>query len=293
MKVQQLDLHFSNTPHAIGSFLVEGSKGFFLIESGPHSTFGQLKQHLADAHLSPRDLQAVLLTHIHLDHSGAAWALAQEGVKVYVHPKGVAHLIDPTKLIASAHRLYKEQMDTLWGKIEAIDEKNICPVQDKAHYEIAGVKVIAHATPGHAAHHIAWQIEQKIFTGDVAGVCIDQGPVIAPLPPPDIDINAWEQSIDRLEQLQPDTLYLTHFGAVNGNAAIQKHFQQLRKNIHSLIHFIQTYKHLDKEGLYAMFDAHIRSLLGKNAPVEAYYKANPPFMSVLGVLRYLKTQQRA
>src|SRR5262249_13735426 len=153
------------------------------------------------------------LTHIHLDHAGAAWAMAEMGANIYVHPRGYAHLADPSKLMASAKRLYQDQMDALWGTMKPIPAQQLVQVENGQKFTAGELEMVGWHTPGHAYHHIAWQCGKLVFTGDVGGVSIEGGPVQPPCPPPDIDPPAWKKSIELLRELQPERLYLSHFGA--------------------------------------------------------------------------------
>ena len=282
-QIQVLDLNFQSTPQSIASFLISSPKGHILVESGPHSTFPTLVNRLQDHGLTPKDLSALLLTHIHLDHAAAAWAIAQDQVPVYVHTVGVKHLIDPSRLIASATRLYQEQMHPLWGSIQPIKAEHIISAPDQANYTLAGLNVQAHHTPGHARHHIAWQIENNLFSGDVAGVRIQQGPTIAPLPPPDINIAQWLQSIQHIRKLDIENLYLTHFGLITGQKNIQEHLNALEENIQQSIAFLQKNKDLPTQERTQVFEEFIHKLIQYQSPniQKAYLKANPPFMSAL------------
>ena len=167
---QIIDLHFQNIPQAIAAFLLETDDGPILIETGPYSTFPALEAGLRGLGYSVDDVQHVLLTHIHLDHAGSAWAFAERGATIYVHPVGVQHLSDPSRLMNSARRIYKEEMDTLWGEMRSIPEDQIRAVAHGEEIGVGGRLFQAWHTPGHARHHIAWQVGNELFTGDVAGI---------------------------------------------------------------------------------------------------------------------------
>ncbi len=282
--IEVIDLHFLETPQSIAAFLVHTSAGPILVESGPHSTYDTLVSALAERNIAPADLQAVLLTHIHLDHAAAAWAIAAHGVPVYVHTLGAKHLIAPERLIASATRLYKDDMDRLWGKMQPIDPAYVRAVEDQQVLSFGDTKIIAHYTPGHARHHIAWEIaDEVIFTGDVAGVCIAGGPVFAPLPPPDINITQWEASIARLRSRSVQTLFLTHFDGIHGTSAIAAHLSALAENLMAFVGFVQARADWELAPRTHAFEEEVaRRLHGLPADIQAaYHKANPPFMSAL------------
>ena len=182
-----------------------------MIESGPYSTFEHLKKGLAKHGYQPSDVKHVLLSHIHFDHAGAAWAFANTGAKIYLHPFGAGHMHDPSKLVASATMIYGDQMDVLWGKMEGIPKENLVEMAHEQKLIIGEHTFTALHTPGHAKHHIAWEWGRTVFTGDVAGVKIGNGPVVPPCPPPDINLEDWNASIDLILKRNPEKLVLTHF----------------------------------------------------------------------------------
>jgi glyoxylase-like metal-dependent hydrolase (beta-lactamase superfamily II) len=173
--------------------------------------------------------RAILLTHIHLDHAAATGALVRHwpDLEVYVHERGAPHLIDPSKLLASAERLYGEDMERLWGEIVPVPEENVRALSGGE--SVLGMRVAY--TPGHASHHVCYFHEDSgtAFTGDVAGVRIPPSNLIVPpTPPPDIDIELWEKSIAIVEDWKPEKLALTHFGAVESPA---EHLAALRERL--------------------------------------------------------------
>lgn len=230
--VQTLDLDFMNTPGIIGCFLAPcPGGGFVLIECGPASTVGVLEKGVAEAGFSLDDLRAVCVTHVHLDHSGGVGTLARRtGADVFVHPDGFEHLLDPArKLLPSAERLYGDMMVPLWGHIEAVPEQQLHEVGDGDTVSIAGLELRAWFTPGHAVHHIAWQVGNDVATGDVAGVRFSPSThVLPPMPPPDINIDDWNRSLHLLRSLEPKRLLLTHFGAFDDPT---RHLDELEARI--------------------------------------------------------------
>lgn len=285
-----LDLHFQ-TDHTIASFVVETTEGPVLIETGPHSVLPYLETGLAGLGYRLSDIQHVLLSHIHFDHAGAAWALAQAGAQVHVHPFGYRHLLDPTKLYQSAKRIYGDQMEALWGDMQPIAEAQLHEVADEAKLVIGEHTFKAWHTPGHAVHHIAWQLGEVIFTGDVAGVKIGEGPVVPPCPPPDINLEDWKASLNRLRALQPKALYLTHFGLVDDYAA---HFDQLEGMLDDWAAWIKPHWEAGKSPTEVTpdFQAYAATQLRKAGldahQVDQYEAANPAWMSVAGLMRYWK-----
>jgi len=265
MKIHVIDLEFQGHKNGIAAFLIESSDGPILVETGPHSSLKTLEQAVNKLDYKLSDIKHVFITHIHLDHAGAAWCFADLGAKVYLHPVGYKHMHDPSRLLASAKMIYKDNMDRLWGTLKPISQDLLITVDHLSSVEVGGLRFVAHHTPGHAKHHIAWQVDDVIFTGDVAGVSINDGPVIPPCPPPDIDREAWMTSIDHLLSVDDiTTYYLTHFGKVTNVGCADEVLPEFRI-------FVQQY--LISEGL-SQDDA------------AAYEAANPSDMSATGLMRY-------
>src|SRR5512138_442134 len=168
--VLTLDLNFQGRPYAIASYLIRSGDGVVLIESGPGSTLPALEAGLAKEGLSPRDVTHVLLTHIHLDHAGAAGWLARQGAEVYVHPVGAPHMLNPEKLIASATRIYGDRMESLWGEFLPVSQDQLKVPNDAEPIRIGNMEFIPLNTPGHAEHHYCYLFEDILFCGDVGGV---------------------------------------------------------------------------------------------------------------------------
>src|SRR5512138_855367 len=199
--VLTLDLNFQGRPYAIASYLIRSGDGVVLIESGPGSTLAALQAALAKEGLSPRDITHVLLTHIHLDHAGAAGWWAQQGAKIYVHPVGAPHMIHPEKLLASAARIYGDRMQTLWGDFLPVPENQLIIANDRETIEIGDLRFTPINTPGHAEHHYAYLFEDICFSGDVGGVRIPGYQYLrVPMPPPELNIERWHESIARLQK---------------------------------------------------------------------------------------------
>ena len=218
--VRYVALNFRGAPHVIATAVVEGRGQVALVDTGPASTLPALREGLARGGLSLADVDALLLTHIHLDHAGAAGTIVAEHprVKVYVHERGAPHLIDPTKLLNSATRLYGDQMNALWGPFLPVPASQVKALTGGETVEAGGRSLSVAYTPGHASHHLAWfdRDSQIAFVGDVAGMRVPgQQFVMPPTPPPDIDLEAWETSVDRVLAWAPHSLFLTHFGLVS------------------------------------------------------------------------------
>jgi glyoxylase-like metal-dependent hydrolase (beta-lactamase superfamily II) len=218
--VRVIDVEHLGRPHVIGCWEVDGA----IVDPGPESSLPTLLAGLGEE--QPR---AILLTHIHLDHAAATGALVRHwpDLEVYVHERGAPHLIDPSKLLASAERLYGNDMERLWGEIVPVPEANVRTLSGGE--TVLGMRVAY--TPGHASHHVCYLHEDTgtAFVGDVAAVKVPGCRLVQPpTPPPDIDIEVWEDSIGEVESWQPERLALTHFGAVEDPAA---HLDAVRQRI--------------------------------------------------------------
>ncbi|MEM9018530.1 MAG: MBL fold metallo-hydrolase, partial [Verrucomicrobiota bacterium] len=197
------------------AFLVRGSEGAVLVETGPMSTVDVLIGELRLRGYEPKDISAVFLTHIHLDHAGAAGIFGEAGVPVHVHPKGAKHLVDPTRLIESARMVYGEQFDSLWGMMKAIPEELVVPVEDRELLSIGGLRIEVIETPGHAFHHHSYRIGESLFAGDAAGARVDRsGYLSVTSAPPQFHLSHTLASLERLIEVESESLYLTHFGLV-------------------------------------------------------------------------------
>lgn len=213
-----IDLNFRGSERVIATAVLAGPDGLVLIDPGPTSCLVTLEAGLRDRGCTLRDVRALLLTHIHLDHAGAAGSIVQRvpEVRVHVHERGAPHLIDPERLLASATRLHGDQMDTLWGAFLPVPADRIVVLQGGERLDVAGHSLRVAYTPGHAKHHVSYLDEQSgmAYVGDTGGVRVSGDYLIAPTPPPDIDIEAWRSSLDAIDGWQPVSLFLTHFGAV-------------------------------------------------------------------------------
>lgn len=265
----------------IGRVICAWQVGDVLIDPGPEPALPTLLEALGD--WRPR---ALLLTHIHLDHAGATGALARRwpDVEVYVHERGAPHVVDPSKLMASAGRLYGEDnMKRLWGDVLPVDAARVHALAGgETLRELAGGIRVAY-TPGHASHHVAYLHEEsgRAFVGDVAGVRIPPSDVvIAPTPPPDIDVEAWEASLDRIADWRPASLGLTHFGAVEDPGA------QLEATRTSLRDLAGLARRGDADLLENAVRGAIEREADGPATVQAYEAAVPPSHLYLGLERY-------
>lgn len=286
-----LDLNFLDIPQTVAAFLLPSSEGPILIETGPHSTLAHLHAGIRHAGFEPEEVKHVFLSHIHLDHAGAAWWFAQHGAQVYVHPKGLAHLADPAKLMASAKMIYQDEMDRLWGEMHSIEASQLVAVEHGQLFKLGELELHAWHTPGHAVHHIAWQWGDKLFTGDVAGVKIGNGLVAPPCPPPDINLPDWLHSIELMRQLPIKTLYLTHFGEV---PATENHWAELSSRLENWANWMKPYyeQGTSVADVSPLFQQYVKEELqasGLDAlGLSQYQAANPSEMSVTGLMRYWK-----
>jgi glyoxylase-like metal-dependent hydrolase (beta-lactamase superfamily II) len=212
-----VDLQFLGVPRIIATVVIVGPDGVALIDPGPSSTLPTLRAGLARAGISIGDLRTILLTHIHLDHAGVTGTLVSENpaLRVYVHEKGAPHMIDPAKLVASATRLWGDDMDRLWGEVRPVPADALIVLKGGERVTVSGRDLEIAYTPGHASHHVSYFNADSgvAFVGDTAGVRLDEaGFIVPPTPPPDIDLEAWRESLGRMARWQPATLFVTHFG---------------------------------------------------------------------------------
>ncbi|MFL5820919.1 MAG: MBL fold metallo-hydrolase [Solirubrobacteraceae bacterium] len=249
--------------------------GDVLIDPGPESALGGLVDALADE--PPR---ALLLTHIHLDHAGAAGALVRRWprLEVYVHERGAPHLADPGALLESARRLYGDDLDRLWGQVVPVPEERLRPLRGGESVE--GFRVAY--TPGHASHHVAYLDEGsgRAYVGDVAGARIEPADIVLPpTPPPDIDLEAWNRSLSLVAQWTPESLGITHFGVIDH---VFDHLATVRDRL-------AGWATLARELDAGAFEAHIRGEIAAAADPEtaaALAQAVPPEQQWLGLDRY-------
>jgi len=226
--IDPIDLHFLSIPESISCYVVRHADGAVLVECGPSSTLPALHEGLAQLQISPDEISDVLLTHIHLDHAGAAgwWARHGnhgQGACIHVHAAGAPHLLNPEKLIASATRIYGERMDTLWGEFLAVPEQKLHIPQDGDILEVGGIRFQAFDTPGHATHHLVYMCQDVCFCGDVAGVRLPGVRHLRlPTPPPEFHIPTWRDTLQKLQAQHAAgkfrRLGLTHFGLFDDTA---------------------------------------------------------------------------
>ena len=212
------DLLHRGRPRVIAAAVVRSAAGVALVDPGPASCLETLRAALAGAGIAIADVRALLLTHIHLDHAGAAGSLVRENpdIRVYVHERGAPHMIDPSKLLASAARLYGDALETLWGPFLPVPEANVRALAGGERIAAADRAFEVVHTPGHASHHVSFFDRDSgvAFVGDVAGVRTGRALfVLPPTPPPDVDVEVWAESIELVRRWRASTLFVTHFGA--------------------------------------------------------------------------------
>ncbi len=288
MDIHTIDINFFK-PGSIASFLIETRDGPFLIETGPDTTFKNLTASLNRLGYAVKDIKNVFVSHIHLDHAGAAWHFAEAGATIHVHGNGARHMADPSKLIASAKQIYKEDMDRLWGQIRPVPADRTHATTDGETVNIGGVSVQVMETPGHASHHNVYRIDNVMFTGDIGGVRIKSGPVFAPTPPPDINVEVWRESIKKIRQLKPSTLYLTHFGMFND---VTEHLERLEDMLLQWTDWIGSRLKQGKQDeiIIKEFEVYFKGLIqqinGDEGLFERYELADPAYMNAPGLIRY-------
>ena len=212
-----VDLNFYGVKGVIASVILHGPGGAAIIDPGPSSTLPALRAALDRAGIPLADVRTILLTHIHLDHAGATGTLVGENpaLRVYVHEKGAPHMVDPAKLLASATRLWGDEMDRLWGEMRPVPAEKLIILHGGERLTAGGRDLDVAYTPGHASHHVSYFSADTgiAFVGDTAGVRLQKGGfIMPPTPPPDIDLDAWRDSMARISAWHPATLFITHFG---------------------------------------------------------------------------------
>ncbi len=288
-------IHILDTRHLgragiIASTALETDEGLVLFDTGPESTFENLATELRTIHFSAEDVRHVFLSHIHFDHAGAAWRFAELGATIYVHPRGAPHLIDPAKLIASATRLYGDDMERLWGRLAPVPEERVRILQDNDIVRVAPFEVRAIATPGHAGHHHVYHWDDNVFGGDVAGVRLGGGPPTPPFVPPELDIESWLESIAKIRALNPAKLFLPHFGLVKGPVPVHLDALDERVRRWSLWFRDRIRAGHDEPQMTPAFAAYIAEELRAAGATEDetldYECADPSFMAVSAAVRY-------
>jgi glyoxylase-like metal-dependent hydrolase (beta-lactamase superfamily II) len=199
--------------NSIAAYFVQSARGLVVVDPGPGSTLPKLVQALQEHGFRPQDVTDVLLTHIHLDHAGAAGWLARQGARIHVHPLGAPHMLNPEKLLASARRIYGDAMEETWGEFLPVPESQLSIVQDGQTLSLGGLDFTALHTPGHAEHHAVYILDDLCFGGDIGGVR-RPGPVYLRLPfvPPETHLGKWRESLQKIQACGVRRMAVTHFG---------------------------------------------------------------------------------
>jgi glyoxylase-like metal-dependent hydrolase (beta-lactamase superfamily II) len=270
---EPIDLYHLGAERVIGCYLLESDDGLALFDCGPTTAIPALERGLALRGLALSDICHLLLSHIHLDHAGAAGALVrrQPELQVHVSEIGAPHLIDPTRLERSARRLYGDTFDDPWGEVAPVPDQNVHVVRD------ATLGLETFPTPGHASHHVCYlAADGTLYAGDAAGVRIQPDVYAAPpTPPPEFDLDAWNRTLDEMERRNPARLALIHFGVVDDP---QPHFAQLRRRLSAW-----AAEPLPEEAWLAKRET---ELAAESRNPKTYQRAMPLWQSYAGLRRY-------
>ena len=290
MTVHILDTLQLGRPGIIAVTALETKNGLALFDTGPESTFDNVTAGLQRVGFTPNDVRHVFVSHIHFDHAGAAWRFAELGATVYVHPRGAPHLIDPSKLIESATRIFGDSMQKLWGRVAPVPPDRVKILQDQDVVRLAPVDIRAIATPGHASHHHIYHWDESVFGGDVAGVRLGNGPPIPPFVPPELHIESWHDSIAKIRALNPAKLYLPHFGLVEGS--VSDHLDALDERVRRWSEWFREQIRVgaDEPQLVSEFAKYEHDDLyaggATEQEVQDYETADPSYMAVGAAIRY-------
>jgi glyoxylase-like metal-dependent hydrolase (beta-lactamase superfamily II) len=274
---EPIDLLHQGAERTVGAYLLDTSGGLALFDCGPASCLDALKAGLAERGVEPQDVKHLLLSHIHLDHAGAAGVLVREHpeLQVWVSEIGAPHLVDPSRLERSARRLYGDTFDALWGELAPVPEANVRIAADRA----AGLEVFP--APGHASHHVCYFDGTTLYAGDAAGVRIQpHDSVLPPTPPPDVDVEGWYRTIEEIERHAPERLALIHFGVADD---VSRHLTKLRERL-------DLWAQRVEEG--ATEEEFVAAAKADLPPEEAdaYDRAMPFWQSYQGLKRYWDTR---
>jgi len=279
-----IDLEHLGRSRVIAAYLLAGDEPA-LVDCGPTTCLGALEAGLAEEGLPVEDLRHLLLTHIHLDHAGAAGALVRRNPELRVHVSeiGAPHLVDPSRLEASARRLYGDDFDLLWGELLPLPAENVVVVEES----VLGLE--AWPTPGHASHHVSYlSADGTCFSGDVTGVVIAPSTLIAPVcPPPDVDLEAWERSLDSIAERRPERLCLPHFGVVEEPA---QHVERTRERLREWAARVRD--GATEEEFVRAADQELEEAADPET-AAAYTQAGPLWQSYAGLVRYWRKRGEA
>ena len=288
--IHTIDLNFLGRSGTIGAYLIPHSNGAILVETGPCSTIDNLITGLRQFGYDVPNITDVFLTHIHLDHAGAAGWWAKHGARIHVHENGAPHLINPEKLLASAGRLYGDMMDTLWGEFLPVPEAKLSIMHDQEVTLVGNLSIRALDVPGHASHHLAYLVGDACFSGDIGGIRLNPRHYLSlPMPPPDFHLEKWRGSIRYIQKYNPTRIIPTHFG-IYPDASW--HLQAVLEELDEIEEWIEAKLPLklsleDLRQQFIQFEQTRASKYGvEKTVVEAQQIANPSFMSADGIFRY-------
>ncbi len=272
-----IDLFHAGNARTVGVYLLDTAGGLALHDCGPSSCLDALKAGLADRGHELQDVRHLLLSHIHLDHAGAAGTLVREHPELQVHVSevGAPHLVDPSRLERSARRLYGDAFDTLWGELAPVPEENVHLAEDRV------LELECFPSPGHAAHHVCYFDGETLYAGDAAGVRIQpHRSVLPPTPPPETDVEAWHRTLERIERCEPHRLALIHFGVAED---VGRHLAELRERLDAWAGRVES---------GASEQEFVAAARGDLASAEAddYELAMPFWQSYAGLRRYWDTR---
>jgi len=288
--VHVLDTHQLGTSGIVAATALETNDGLALFDTGPESTFDNVAAELGEIGFMPTDVRHVFLSHIHFDHAGAAWRFAELGATIYVHPRGALHLIDPAKLIVSAERLFGGDMQRLWGRIAPVPERNVRILHDGDRVRLPPFEIRAIETPGHASHHHVYVWENNLFGGDIAGVRLGHGPPVPPFVPPELHIESWLESLEKIRAANPAKLYLPHFGLVQDSVPAHLDAMEERVRRWSAWFLDRIRSGADEQQLIREFAEYEKADLltgGANETLARDYEtADPSYMAIPAAFRY-------
>lgn len=291
-----IDLDFLGINEAIPVFVFPTHGKIFLVECGPGSTLVTLERKLKPLGYGLDDISDVFITHIHLDHAGAAGSLARRGARIHVHPSGARHLIDPEKLITSAERIYGDQMQTLWGDFLPVAEKDLSILEDGQVIKVGDIEINAIHTPGHANHHIAYVIDGICFSGDVGGSRMPgQKFITLPMPPPDFHLETWYQTIEKLKGLDLKQIVVTHYGAFDDVAwhlaTLQEKLEDIDVWMRKVMPTAQTLEDVHQQYMRWIQTEYDRYGIPEEIR-KKYEGASPSWMTPAGLFRYWNKYRR-
>lgn len=299
--IDYIDLQFQARPRSIATVVFTTPEGAALIDPGPSTCLPQLEAGLATRGFALSDIRWILLTHIHLDHAGATGRLVAlaPAARVFVHARGAPHLVDPTRLLESARRLYGAELERLWGEVRAVPAGNVVALDGGERFTVGDRRLEVAYTPGHAIHHVSFfdPASRVAFVGDTGGIRLEADPlvVIPPTPPPDIDLEAWAASRARILAWRPDAIVVTHFGLYDDVAA---QLAAVGDELEAMSRLVQ--KTLAEDGTdddrIARFAERMRRRLRERlsaAAATAYETAAPFWQCWLGLARYWRTKAAA